>query len=346
MRIKKELSIILKELKRYPFEPAYNIPHVHTFYGRKQNKKKPLIPTKKEFLKVRDGSKILIDYHWQKNHLHNPTIVTVHGLEGSSDATYIRGLTRKALTKGFNVVNLNLRNCGQTEKYCKNLYHAGQSEDVREVITHLIKKEKLKEIYLIGISLGGNISLKLTGEYGKNPPKELRGVIGYSPLLDLRASGKHVERLQALLYRKRFLRRLREKIQTKAKYYPEYATHNLKKIKSFKEFDETFCKYYGDGFVSPEEYYTTASAFPYLKNIRVPTLIIQAEDDPLIPLEPLRKALAQKNPYIIALITKKGGHVGFVSKNAEGADDHFWGENRILQYFSLLHFQEYISKTK
>lgn len=328
------LQKILKELKSYTFKPKYNISHLHTIYGKTHARaffKKP----SQVLFKLSDNAKILIDSYWQKEKTKHPTIVTIHGLEGSSKSKYFIGITNKAYKQGYNVINVNLRNCGNTEKYCKNLYHAGISEDINELIDYLIHKKKLKELYLLGISMGGNIALKLAGEYGKKPPKELRGIIGLSPLIDLKAAGKHASKLAALIYRKPFMRFLHEKIEKKAKYYPEYDITNLSKIKTFKEFDEAYCKYYGKGFSNAQEYYNTAAAKPYMKHIHIPTLIIQSEDDPLIPLRPLKEVLSEKNPHIIALVTKKGGHVGFISKDPQ-AEDEFWAENRLLEFCNLL----------
>src|SRR6266536_2720520 len=237
---------------------------------------------------VAPDTKVLANCRWQANPTEHPTIVIWHGMEGSSAAVYMLATARKAYRAGFNVVRMNLRNCGATEHLTPTLYHGGLSEDPRAVVTELIERDGLPKIFLAGFSLGGNLVLKLAGEYGESPPNEILGVCAVSPSVDLNASANLINHRSNRLYQRDFLRRLRKRIYIKKKLFPGlYDTAGINLIRTIREFDDRFTAV-AHGFANVADYYHRASALRVTDRIRVPTLIIHAHDDPFIPFAPLR----------------------------------------------------------
>ena len=238
---------------------------------------------------------------------------------------------QKAFRLGFNVVRMNLRNCGGTEHLTPTLYHGGLSEDLRAVVKELIKRDGLSRLFLVGFSLGGNMVLKLVGEYGEHPPKEIVAVSAISPSVDLDASGTSIGQRSNWIYHRDFVRRLKNRIKLKGKLYPEvYDISELHLVHTLREFDERFTSV-AHGFADAADYYYKASALRVMDKIRVPTLIIHAEDDPFIPFAPLRDPSVAANPYVLLLAPKRGGHVAFVAAAANN-EDRFWAENRVLEF--------------
>ncbi len=158
--------------------------------------------------------------HWQKERSAHPALVALHGLEGSSSAHYMRGIADKGFRAGFNVVLLNQRNCGGTERYGPGLYHSGLTSDARVVLGELSDKHGIDCVVVAGYSLGGNLALKLAGEYGDAPPPQLRGVAAVLPVMDLAACVAALERRRNVVYHLNFVRGLRGRMRRKAEWYP------------------------------------------------------------------------------------------------------------------------------
>ena len=160
------------------------------------------------------------DCHWQGSPRAHATLVVLHGLEGSSDSGYMRGCAERAFAAGFNVVRLNQRNCGGTEDLTPTLYHSGRSGDLRAVLTELIARDGLGAIVFAGWSMGGNLVLKMTGEWGDAAPRELRGVVAVNPCFDLAACVDALGEARNFLYSRHFVRRLKERMRRKARAVP------------------------------------------------------------------------------------------------------------------------------
>ncbi|MBA3513734.1 MAG: alpha/beta fold hydrolase [Pyrinomonadaceae bacterium] len=285
---------------------------------------------------VGPNTKILAHCRWHAHRAEHPTIVLWHGIEGSSNAVYMLATAQKAFRAGFNVMRMNLRNCGGTEHLTPTLYHGGLSEDLRAVVKELNERDRLSRLFLIGFSLGGNMVLKLAGEYGEHPPKEIVAVCAISPSVDLGASGDLIGERSNWIYHRDFVRRLKKRIKLKGKLYPEiYDTRGVHLVHSIREFDERFTSV-AHGFANAADYYDKASALRVMDKIRVPTLIIHAHDDPFIPFAPLRDPSVGANPYILLLGPERGGHVAFLAAKRSPADpDLFWAENRVLEFCKL-----------
>jgi len=275
------------------------------------------------------------DCHWQKNPREHGTMILVHGLEGSSDSGYILGTAEKAFVAGFNVVRLNQRNCGGTEHLTPDLYHSGRSNDIRAVVMELIERDQLPEIFAAGFSMGGNLVLKMAGEFGGTAPEQVRAFAAIAPSFVLSACADALEQPRNFIYEQFFVRKLKRRMRRKAELFPEqYAARvgngAMRKIGSVREFDEQItapCS----GFAGANDYYARASAVNVIGAIRRPTLILTAQDDPFVPYVTFERRELRDNPNIQLMATRHGGHCSFIAR--EDGDERFWCEARIVEFF-------------
>ena len=283
---------------------------------------------------VEPGSQVLAHCRWQPHRTEQPTFVIWHGMEGSTSSAYMLTTAARMFRAGFNVLRVNYRNCGGTEHLSPTLYHGGLTGDLRGVIDELISRDRLTQLFVAGFSLGGNMVLKLAGEYGDDPPLEVKAICAVSPSIDLRASTSLIARPRNWLYQQDFLRRLKNRIKVKEKLFPgRYDSTLLRGVRSVEQFDNRYVAPHF-GFADANDYYARSSSRPFIGRIRIPTLIIHARDDPFIPFEPLRDPSIAANPYVLLLDTERGGHVAFVSANA--GEERFWAESRLVEFFELV----------
>jgi predicted alpha/beta-fold hydrolase len=285
--------------------------------------------------RVDSFSQLLGHCNWQEGRRRDvPVIVTVHGLEGSSDSNYSRGIAEKAFGRGFHVIRMNQRNCGGTEKLTPTLYNSGMSGDYRAVLEELAGVDGFQRIFFAGYSMGGNLVTKMAGEYGADPPSALSGVCAVCPALDLSACADALERKDNYFYNRHFVSGLMNRYRVKARLFPDrYPTDGFGPIRTVREFDDAItapCFGYRDA----EEYYEAAGAKKVLAEVRVPMLLITAEDDPFVPYVSFLAARADKNPAIQFVAPEHGGHCAFISKHA-GAE-RFWAEERIAEFCANL----------
>lgn len=259
-------------------------------------------------------------------------LILVHGLEGSSDAGYARSLAQAGLEGGYAVHRYNMRSCGGTEAVCgPTLYHSGQISDLLVVIRALAL-EASAPIYLVGFSLGGNVVLKLAGELGAEGRDLLAGVCAVSTPIDLAACVRELDRPANAIYARRFLDRLKKRIRRKESLTPGlFNVSLLPEIRSVYQFDDEYTAR-SFGFGTAANYYATQSAQRFLSAIRVPTLLIQAKDDPLIPFAVYDHPAFRENPNLTLLAPEHGGHLGFLSRRGR----RFWVDGVILEWISDL----------
>jgi predicted alpha/beta-fold hydrolase len=287
------------------------------------------------FFEVEAGSQVLARCRWQPDRTQHPTLVMWHGLEGSATSAYMLSTADKAFARGFNVVRMNVRNCGGTEHLTPTLYHGGLTTDLRVVIEQLIVNDGLSRIVIAGFSLGGNMVLKLAGEYGDSPPPEIKAIGAVSPSIDLSAGRDFLNLRRNLVYQKNFLLYLKRRLRRKERLYPgSYDVAGLNRVRSIEQFDDRFIAP-AFGFDGVDDYYRKASSRPYIGRIRIPTLIIHAKDDPFIPFEPLTDPSIEANPFVLVMATEKGGHVAFVSADLDD-EDRFWAENRLVDFCEIV----------
>jgi predicted alpha/beta-fold hydrolase len=279
---------------------------------------------------IEPGTQVRGECHWQQEPRAHSTIVLLHGLEGSTNSSYMLGTAEKAFVAGFNVVRLNQRNCGGTESLTPTLYHSGLSGDIRFVVLELIERDGLPEVFAAGFSMGGNLVLKMAGEFEDAAPVELRGYVAIAPAMDLEACAGALESPRNFIYERRFVRGLKRRMQHKASLFPgRYPLNGLERVRSVREFDDAitakFC-----GFTSAADYYARSSANRVLTGIRRPTLIIAAQDDPVVPFVSFGAPALRENPNITLVAPRHGGHCGFISR--ESGEDRFWCEARIVEF--------------
>ncbi|MBI2832866.1 MAG: alpha/beta fold hydrolase [Acidobacteria bacterium] len=315
------------------FVPKLNLRGGHrmTVFAWARPRHLPRLPAPAiRFFDVAPDARVLAHCHWHPDRHDRATLIELHGLEGSSEAHYMRGLADKAYAAGFNVIRLNQRNCGGTEGLSHGLYHSGLTSDPAAVIRELIDVDRLPAFAVAGYSLGGNLALKLAGEYGDAHPPELRAVTAVSPTMDLASCVRALERRENLLYEWNFVRSLKRRMRRKARLFPElYDLRALGRVRTVREFDEAYTAPH-HGFRDAADYYYRASSLRVADRIRIPTLVIGAEDDPFVPSEQFRTPEVTNNPFVTVMLTEHGGHCAFIEDAREG--DGYWAERMIVEF--------------
>ena len=283
------------------------------------------------YFDVAADARVLAHCHWQADAAAHPTLILLHGLEGSSQAHYMAGISDKAWAAGWNLVRLNQRNCGGTEHLSRGLYHSGLTNDPLFVMRELIERDGIRAIAIAGYSLGGNLTLKLAGELGETAPPELKAVCAVSPTMDLGRCVDALERRSNIAYQFNFVRNLKARMRRKAAAHPTlFSLDALRRVWTVRQFDEAYTAPH-HGFRDATDYYYRASAMRVINRIRVPALIITAEDDPFVPAAPFRDPAVTGNPNITVLITPHGGHCAYLER-ADGDYDGYWVEREIVRF--------------
>ena len=311
-----------------PFDPLFRNPHLATIAGNfwKRPESETRWPVESVIYQTEPAVKVLV--HAQKPSAEpRGEIVLVHGLEGSSDAGYARSLACAALERGWAAHRFNMRGCGGTEALAISGYHAGQTGDLLAVLR---ERRRLSgaPLFAVGFSLGGNVVLKLAGELGDDAKGLLAGVCAVSTPIDLHACVRALAERRNFIYQGRFLSRLKERIQRRHLQDPQmYTLEHLPKIRTIEDFDD----YYTSrlfGFGTAANYFRTQSSNQFLEGIRVPTLLIQAKDDPLIPYAVYNHPAFARNANVKLLSVDHGGHLGFLSR----CNPRFWVDGIVLEW--------------
>lgn len=286
-------------------------------------RKLELIPTQKERIETLDGDFLEIDWHQRGN---SKLVVISHGLEGNSSRAYILGMAKEALNNGFDVLAWNYRGCGEELNRKAIFYHSGATYDLDTIIQHA--SSKYEEIFLIGFSLGGNLTLKYLGEKRERTPKIKKGVAISVPL-DLGSSCDQISKTAFGLYTKRFLKTLRQKVEKKAKLFPaKFDLTKFSTIQTLRDFDDTFTGPL-HGFYDAEEYYQTNSSLQFLPGISVPTLVLNAKNDPFLSPSCYPMELANSLDHVYFEFPMHGGHVGFMSADS---NKRLYSETRAVEF--------------
>lgn len=290
------------------------------------------LPAPEERLvEVEPKVKTLCHCHWQKVREKALTVLAVHGLEGSSDSQYMIGIAQKGLAAGMNVVRMNQRNCGGTDSLAPVLYHSGLSADVAAVARNLLTQDKISHLALVGFSMGGNLVLKLAGEWGRQAPPQLRALAAVCPAMDLAASADALHNPSNRLYEYYFLWKLRRRMRSKARLFPShFDISRLRGLRSLRDFDDKVTAHYC-GFTGAADYYARAAASNVVERIAVPTLILHAANDPFIRILPETRKKVLANPNITFFETEDGGHCSFLDTPLDGYDGH-WAEHQVVEF--------------
>lgn len=318
----------MPEIKDYKFKPKYVFKNKHFNTLYRYFRTNFNIQFKRKRITTSDGDFLDLDFSQTGS---DTIIIAIHGLEGSSNSSYIQSLTHYFNLKKIDVVALNLRGCSGELNSKLPSYHSGKTEDLHETITYIIKNYKYKNMYLVGYSLGGNIVLKYMGEYADRIPPQIKKAVGVSVPCNLQASAETISKIENILYKNNFLKTLKASALKKIK---THSNHNLdaKKIrnsKSFIDFDNAFTAP-ANGFKDAIDYWKKSSCNSFLPAINKPTLLISALDDPFLNklCYPFKEASANKNFYI--LTPKYGGHVGFCENFK--MKNNFWLEKQIEKF--------------
>ena len=316
------------------FEPRRGLSngHLQTIVGNFLPRPPFLHPSVAEEVEVdpADGSRVLCHSHWQPEpeRASRLTLILVHGLEGSSDSRYIQGVSARAWAAGYNVVRMNMRNCGDTDALTPTLYHSGLSGDLGAVVSHFAGKFGLQRVALVGYSMGGNLVLKLAGEWGNRPP--LVAVAAVCPAVDLAPGSDALHEPANRIYEYRFLLGLMRRFHRKAALFPSrYQTIGIGPVRSLRDFDDKIVARYC-GFRNADDYYYRAAGARVVDRIAVPTLILYAADDPFVRITPDTRAKLSANPYIDFVETRHGGHCAFLSRDP--GDEIHWAEATVIRY--------------
>jgi predicted alpha/beta-fold hydrolase len=318
-----------------PFEPHSLLrnPHAQTLAAAFLPRRFPRLPgsVARDF-ETEPGTRIRGQCHWQAAPSERPTLVLVHGLEGSSESGHMLGLAEKAFAAGWNAVRLNQRNCGGTESLTPTLYNSGLSGDYRAVLNELIERDSLSEIFFAGYSMGGNLVLKMAGELAGNAPRQLLAVAAVCPCVDLGICADAVGLPQNFIYQEHFVGNLKKRMRRKAKLFPgKFDLRPMARVRTLREFDDKITAKYC-GFRDAVDYYSRSSALRVAAEIQVPTLIVTSQDDPFVPFASFSDPALTGNPRIGLIAPERGGHCAFLSRDAGEA--RHWAEACVMEFFT------------
>jgi len=284
-------------------------------------------------IRVAPDTEVLARCYWQPDRAARLTVLALHGLEGSSEVHYMRGLAAKAWRRGWNAVLLNQRNCGGTDHLAPGLYHSGLTEDPRQVMRHLSSAHGLPAFAVAGYSLGGNLAMKLAGELDEAPDLPVVAAAGVCPTMELEVCVRAIERRANLPYQWNFVRNLRGRMRRKERHWPgAFDLAPLGRIWTIRRFDDVYTARH-HGFGDAATYYHRASAMRVAHRIRIPALVLAAADDPFVPPSQFDDPAVRANPHITVRIQPHGGHCGFIGEPSNGSDG-YWAEDVVMEFFA------------
>lgn len=286
------------------------------------------VTTRRERIETPDGDFLDLDQSPAQQDCGRAAILS-HGLEGSSSQTYIQGMARALHRDGWEVIAWNFRGCGGEPNRLPRSYHSGATEDLQTVIDHTLKSARRSSVALIGFSLGGNLTLKYLGDAGAAIDPRIRAAVALSVPCDLEACAGKLSRWQNTIYMRRFLRHLKRKIRIKAALFPdEIDIDDLNAVKDFLDFDGRYTAPL-HGFASARDYWTRCSCKRVLKNIKVPTLLVSARDDPFLTPECFPESECAASESVFLETPLHGGHMGFIERRDDG---DYWSERRAVEF--------------
>ncbi len=312
-----------------PYKPKLPLQsgHLQTIFPR-LFRKVSLPPVVKRRINTPDGDFLDIDWHLAGS---SRLAVIAHGLEGNSRRPYVLGMARALVLAGWDCITYNFRGCSNVMNKMPGLYHSGDTKDLHTVLKYGLDHGIYEDAALIGFSMGGNQVLKYLGETPEKVPSKVKRAIGISVPCDLAASARKLCDRSNFIYSHYFLRSLKNKIKLKHKQFPDlYPLDKLSSVRNLIDFDNEYtapvC-----GFADAQDYYQKSSCKQFLKNVKIPSLIINAKDDPFFTADCYPIEEAKSNPYISLVIPNYGGHVGFADLPME---KQLWSEDRTIRFLN------------
>lgn len=307
----------------------YKVADVNTIYAATLRKVE-LKPFVRERMVLSDGDFIDLDWSFSENPEAKKLVIILHGLAGSSDRPYMKGMARIFNRNGWDALAMNFRGCSDEMNRMFKSYHGGSSGDLEELIAHVLKTRKYSSIGLIGFSLGGNVVLKYMGEE-RNIPEEVKAAVTVSVPCDLAGSLGEINRMRNFIYSKRFELKLKSQLMARAKKFPQKLTKKeIDACDSLRDIDELYTSK-AHGFDSAEDYYKKNSSLQFLEGIDRPVLIINARDDSFLCNTSYPQKLAEQSPFLHLEVPTYGGHVGFALMGPE-----FYHEKRALDFLKKI----------
>lgn len=271
------------------------------------------IETSRERITLPDGDFLLLDW---VNQGSDKCVIVTHGLEGDSTRHYVTGALKVFADQGYDGLGWNSRSCGGEINLLPRFYHHGDASDLLYVIQYAQQKFNYKEIVLVGFSMGGSLTMRVVSEHKAELPNAVSSAIVSSVPLDLPSSVAELDKSGKRFYMNRFIKKLKRKIEIKEQMFPNHPILHLRdydSIKNFEDFDNRFTAPL-HGYENATDFYLKASVKPILSEIEVPSLIIQAKNDPFLTPECLDLGDASSNSNVSLMLTEQGGHVGFMQK--------------------------------
>jgi len=267
-----------------------------------------------------------LDLDWIKNNSKKLVIIS-HGLEGNSSRAYMKGMAKAFSTNGFDVIAWNFRGCSDEMNKMLRFYHSGATDDLDLVVRHA-QRNGYTEIYLIGFSLGGNLTLKYLGE--RNSSSEITKAVVFSTPLDLHTSCLKISKPGNVIYSARFIKSLKNKVIQKSKLIPGLDLKGIERIDTLISFDDRYTAPL-HGFDSALDYYNKCSSINFIESITLPTLIVNAQNDPFLSELCYPVSKVKNHPWVKFENPRYGGHVGFAQFDKNGL---YWSEERALSFLT------------
>lgn len=309
---------------------SYKNPPLIQFNGHLQTiipalTRKIEVPYERERIELDDGDFLNADWIDKKA---KRLVILTHGLEGHTDRHYMKGMAKLFSEQNWDVLAWNCRTCGGEMNRNFRMYHHGDIEDIARIVQHALRTKPYEQVALIGFSMGGSITMKYLGFHGKNIPDAIKMGIAISSPCDLAAGVKVLEKPSNYLYKRRFLNSLKAKIEIKAKQFPgRIDVSKFDEIKQWRDFDNFFSAPL-NGYRDADDFYAQSSAKNYMAGITIPTLLVNAKNDPILSEACTPTALCEKHPLIYLERPAQGGHVCFnVARQL-----HSWAEYRALEF--------------
>ena len=282
-------------------------------------------------ISTRDQDTLTLDTLINKK--NTKALVITHGMEGDSERHYVKGLAKYYFERGFDIIAWNCRTCGKSQNKTHKLYHHADILDLGDTIEYVTNNLGYKNICIIGFSMGGSMTLNYLGKSKSKNLKYIKSAVAVSVPCDLYGCVKELHRKRNSVYKNRFISKLNKKIKAKSEEYPEiFSRLNIEEFNDFENLDKSItAPLYG--FKNEQDYYKEASSKYSIPNIKTPTLIINAKNDPMLSESCYPYELAKNHPYVYLECPKRGGHTGFTKANQEFT----WAEKRSYEFTSKYH---------
>lgn len=316
------------------YSPAWWIPggHLQTLWG-KLFRRQPPAPTTLERWETPDGD--FVELHRLSAAPGTPRVLLLHGLEGTVRSHYAQGLLNEAARRKWGADLLIFRSCGSEPNRTRRFYHSGETTDAALVLERVSREYPTSPLAIAGVSLGGNVLLKLLGDRGNDLPPQLKAAAAISVPFDLSRSSRRINRGFSRFYQQFFLNSLRRKAQEKASRFPDLApADKISGLRTLEDFDNLITGPL-HGFRDAEDYYQQSSSLPRLKHIKLTTLLLSAVDDPMLPPEVLDEVqdIARRNPALHLEFVQQGGHAGFIAGSRPWRP-FYYAEYRVGEFFA------------